>query len=60
LEDVTPGPPIITAWLLAGGSGPAFGTELPCPHCGKAVKLNPFVIAADWRPVAAAWCHENE
>ena len=31
------------------------GTELPCPNCGKAVKLNEFVIEADWRPVAAAW-----
>jgi WD40 repeat protein len=71
LENVTPGPPICTAWLSSGHDTPAFGclhcrvwsevpsaalgTELPCPHCGKAVKLNPFVIEADWRPVAAAW-----
>jgi len=33
----------------------ALGTELPCPNCGMTVKLNPFVIEADWRPVAAAW-----
>ncbi len=33
----------------------ALGTEVACPHCGKAVRLNPFVIEADWRPVAAAW-----
>jgi NACHT domain- and WD repeat-containing protein len=32
----------------------ALGTELPCPHCGIRVKLNPFVIEADWRPTAAA------
>jgi len=71
LENVPPGPPIISAWFAPGDSTPAFGclhcrvwsevptsalsTELPCPHCGKAVKLNPFVIEADWRPVAAAW-----
>ena len=35
--------------------GVALGTELPCPNCGKPVKLNPFVVEADWRPVAAAW-----
>ena len=35
--------------------GSALGTELPCPNCGKMVKLNPFTIEADWRPVAAAW-----
>jgi WD40 repeat protein len=33
----------------------ALGTELPCPNCGKPVKLNPFAIEADWRPVTAAW-----
>jgi WD40 repeat protein len=33
----------------------AVGAELPCPHCGEVVKLNRFVIEADWRPVAAAW-----
>jgi len=95
LENVTPGPPILTAWhsleqanyLLglfkrtmtrlikawhsreqgdyAFGcthcrtwseiSVSALGTELPCPHCGKTVKLNPFTVEADWRPVAAAW-----
>ena len=33
----------------------ALGTELPCPHCGKVIRLNPFVIEADWRQVAAAW-----
>ncbi|MEI6501392.1 MAG: hypothetical protein WCP21_10260, partial [Armatimonadota bacterium] len=38
----------------------AVGTELPCPHCGKAVQLNPFVIEADWRPIAAAWRGEAE
>jgi len=33
----------------------ALGSELPCPRCGKAVRLSPSVIEADWRPVAAAW-----
>ena len=31
------------------------GTELPCPECGKPVRLNRFTIEADWRAVAAAW-----
>ena len=56
LENVTPGPPIITVWLAPGDSTPAFG----CPHCGKAAKLNPFVIEADWPSIAAAWRGEAE
>jgi WD40 repeat protein len=75
LENVTPGPPVCTAWLSPGATFPAFGclhcrvwsevseedlgTELPCPSCGKTVKLNEFVIEADWRPVAAAWKPEE-
>jgi hypothetical protein len=71
LENVEPGPLILTAWhspvdgTYAFGCvlcrewseipGAALGTELPCPKCGRAVRLNPFVIEADWRPVAAAW-----
>ena len=41
--------------VWSGVPASAFGTELPCPKCGNPVKLNPFVIEADWRPVAAAW-----
>ena len=71
LENVTPGPSICTAWHASGGGPPgvcclhcrvwsdvhtgSLGTELPCPNCGKPVQLNPFVIEADWRPIAAAW-----
>jgi WD40 repeat protein len=71
LENVEFGPPILTAWRAAEDGAHAFGclhcrewsevpetalgTELPCPSCGQAVKLNPFVIEADWRPVAEAW-----
>ncbi|HCU38135.1 MAG TPA: hypothetical protein DGT21_22685, partial [Armatimonadetes bacterium] len=71
VENVTPGPLIITAWVASGDSTPTFGclhcrvwsevsetdlgTERPCPNCGKTVKLNEVVIEADWRPVAAAW-----
>ena len=70
LENVEHGPPVVTAWRRPADAPPAFGclhcrvwsevpasalgTELPCPHCGRPVKLNPFVIEADWRPVAAA------
>ena len=75
LENVIPGPLIVTAWRATGEPGIAFGCthcrawsevpvsalgrELPCPHCGKPVRLNPFVIKADWRPVAAAWGRET-
>ena len=52
------GCPHCRVWSEAPAS--ALGTELPCPNCGKAVKLNPFVIEADWRPVAAAWKGEIE
>lgn len=38
----------------------ALGTELPCPNCGKAIKLNPFTINADWRPIARAWQGTNK
>lgn len=71
LENTVPGPPIITAWARSNISTLAFGclhcgvwsevpvsalgNEIPCPNCGKAVKLNPFIIEADWRPIAAAW-----
>jgi len=70
LENVVPIPPVITAWHLPDQL-PAFGCplcrtwseipasalgkEIPCPHCGKPIKLNPFTINADWRPVAKAW-----
>ena len=33
----------------------ALGSEIPCPNCGKSVKLNPFTIRGDWRPIAEAW-----
>ncbi len=85
LENVTPGPSVVTAWrapasplqrLVRRGAGTlafgcphcrtwsevpeaALGTELPCPHCGKVVRLNSFVIEADWRPIAAAWRGES-
>jgi hypothetical protein len=71
LEHLVPGPSVTVAWRVPRRSSVAFGcthcrtwsevptsalgTELPCPHCGQPVKLNPFVIETDWRPVAAAW-----
>jgi WD40 repeat protein len=71
LEKVEAGPPILTPWCSpldrtfafgcplcrAWSEVPdsALGAELPCPHCGNPVKLNPFTIEADWRPVAEAW-----
>jgi WD40 repeat protein len=71
LENITSGSLIMTAWMASGARDPAFGCpychiwsttpksslgrELPCPHCGKPIYLNPFVITTDWQPVAAAW-----
>jgi WD40 repeat protein len=70
LENVIYKPSIVTAWLsknqsIALGcpncsswpeiSATYLGTELPCPNCGKPVKLNPFTIQGDWKPIAEAW-----
>lgn len=68
LENVSLGPPVVTAWQNATYAfgcpfcrvwsrvpNSALSTELPCPSCGKTVKLNPFTIHADWRPIARAW-----
>lgn len=70
-ENMVPGPPICTAWHSRADVNHAFGCphcrswsevpesalgrEVPCPRCGKHVKLNPFTIDADWRPIAEAW-----
>jgi len=53
LSCLTSGCPLCRVWSEALES--ALGSELPCPNCGKGVKLNPFTITADWRPVAKAW-----
>jgi len=36
-------------------SADALGKEITCPQCGNPIQLNPFVIEADFRPVAKAW-----
>jgi len=70
-ENIPIGPPILTPWHSPLDQTYAFGcthcrnwseinksdlgTELNCPKCGKRVKLNPFTINADWRPIAKAW-----
>jgi WD40 repeat protein len=56
-QEVAFGCPDCLTWSEVPAS--ALGAELPCPQCGKPVKLNPFVIEADWRPVAAAWRGEK-
>jgi len=33
----------------------ALGTEIECPQCKGPLKINPFTINLDWRPVAGAW-----
>ncbi len=69
LENMVSGPSVITAWRTLQNAAfgcplcrtwseipdSALGTEIPCPHCSKPIKLNPFIINADWRPVAKAW-----
>ena len=47
------GCPVCRNWSQI--SPDALGQEIPCPQCGRSVRLNPFVIQADWRPVAEAW-----
>jgi len=31
------------------------GSVIHCPRCRGIVKLNPFTVNADWRPIAKAW-----
>jgi hypothetical protein len=47
------GCPCCRTWSAVQRS--SLGHPLTCPHCGHALHLNPFVIEADWRPVAKAW-----
>jgi WD40 repeat protein len=47
------GCPLCRVWSEVAAS--ALGAVIPCPHCGESIKLNPFAINADWRPIAAAW-----
>jgi WD40 repeat protein len=71
LENITPGLPIVTAFSSPPDGQKAFGCphcrawsnvpqsglgiQIPCPVCGKTVRLNPFTINADWRPIEKAW-----
>jgi WD40 repeat protein len=47
------GCPLCRVWSEVPVS--ALGAVTACPHCGGSVRLNPFTINADWRPVAEAW-----
>ena len=65
------GPIIVTTWVSPEDGTHAIGcplcrewSEIPpdqldqvidCPKCEGALKVNPFTLDADWRPVAAAW-----
>jgi hypothetical protein len=65
------GPIIVTAWHAPSFRHLAFGClhcrtwseipesalggEIPCPNCGKPVKLNSFTIEGNWRTIAKAW-----
>ena len=70
VENLPAGPLVVTPWACAdAGLGlgcplcrewsevpkEALGKEIGCPKCGKRLKLNPFTINADWRPIAKAW-----
>jgi len=50
--DMAFGCPLCRTWSEIPAS--SLGKEIPCPHCGKPVRLNPFTISADWRSVAKA------
>jgi WD40 repeat protein len=73
LQNVVPGASIVTPWgtpdrSLAFGcphcrawsqvEPASLGAELSCPSCSHPIRLNPFTIDADWRPVAKAWSTE--
>ena len=47
------GCPLCRVWSEVPAS--ALGTELACPNCKGSLKMNPFTLDADWRPVAKAW-----
>lgn len=47
------GCPLCRTWSKISAS--TLGTGLPCPQCGRAIKLNEFFLSADWRPVSKAW-----
>ena len=47
------GCPLCRVWSEVPAS--ALGAAIPCTHCGASLKLNPFTVDADWRPIAAAW-----
>ena len=69
--NLTIGPIIVTAWAHPDDGSHAIGCplcrewseispgdldkELPCPNCEGALKVNPFTIDSDWRPIAKAW-----
>jgi hypothetical protein len=47
------GCPLCRVWSEIPAS--ALGSEIACPHCEGPLKVNPFTINSDWRPVAEAW-----
>jgi WD40 repeat protein len=71
LENVVAAPSFVTVWGYGEDMSPVFGcphchtwsdisksalgSEIPCPNCGKHVRLNPFTIKGDWKPIAKAW-----
>jgi WD40 repeat protein len=68
LDNVESSPPVITAWthpelalgcpLCRNWSGipeTALGSVIGCPVCRSDLRLNSIALAADWRPIAAAW-----
>lgn len=55
LEEELNRPPETVRTVWQSLAGEALGGDLNCPHCGRRLKLNPFTINADWRPIAAAW-----
>jgi len=51
------GCPYCRAW--AEVTKPLLGAQTRCPKCGKFVRLNPFTIEGDWRPLSAVWKNQS-
>lgn len=70
LDPLRAGLPVVTAWVSNTGDkaigcplcrmwsevdATSLGKETKCARCERKLKLNLFVISAEWRPIAKAW-----
>jgi WD40 repeat protein len=50
------GCPLCQAWSETDAATP--GAAISCPNCGGDIRLSPFTVNGDWRPIAEAWGKE--